>query len=39
MGRIETIQTGFADLERYHQGRRNSGGAEHNKRVEGSGIL
>jgi len=39
MGRTETIQTGFADFQRYHQGRRNSGRAGHNKRVEGNGIL
>jgi len=26
MGRAEAIQTGVADLQRYHQGRRNSGG-------------
>jgi len=41
MGRAEAIQTGVADMQRYHQARRNSGGegGGGSKRVEGNGIL
>jgi len=40
MGRAEVIQTGVADLQRYHQGRRNScGEGGGSKRAESNGIL